>query len=136
MADRYKRKQDLQGAYDVSASPQILTDGPFELQNASGDNNSYTQVWRNNAGDIVGYIDGNGNLVVNSVSPDSGDKNYEEVITAIAGGITLNHNLGKYPAVQVIDSAGTQQLIAIQHNSKNQAALGWEGTITGTAIAN
>ena len=47
---------------------------------------------------------------------------------------TVNHNLGRYPSVDVIDSAGTQVIGDIQHTSINQAVLTFDNPFAGKAI--
>ena len=46
------------------------------------------------------------------------------------------HNLGKYPSVTVIDSAGTQFLTQVEYNSKNQLTIYMNSATTGKAYLN
>ena len=46
------------------------------------------------------------------------------------------HNLGKYPSVTVIDSAGTQFITQVEYNSKNQLTIYMNSATTGKAYLN
>ena len=48
----------------------------------------------------------------------------------------ITHNLGKYPSVTVIDSAGTQFLTQVVYNSKNQLTIYMNSATTGKAYLN
>lgn len=49
---------------------------------------------------------------------------------------TVNHNLNKYPAVQVIDSGGTVVIGQIDHISVNQLIVRFSVVFGGQAICN
>lgn len=57
---------------------------------------------------------------------------FEQAFTNEIDGIVVTHNLNRYPMVMVIDSGGIEQLVGVTHNSKNQIALTWEGSLSGT----
>lgn len=46
------------------------------------------------------------------------------------------HNLNKYPSVTVVDSAGTQFMVQVEYNSKNQLTIYINGATTGKAYLN
>lgn len=48
----------------------------------------------------------------------------------------INHNLGRYPSVTVVDSAGTQFIVQVEYNSKNQLTVYMNGSTTGKAYLN
>lgn len=50
--------------------------------------------------------------------------------------IVVNHNLGKYPSVTVLSSAGDEIIGDITHNSVNQFTLTFNGSNTGTITCN
>ena len=50
--------------------------------------------------------------------------------------IHINHNLNKFPSVVVIDSAGSQAIGAVTHNSKNQLTLSFSASFSGVAHLN
>ena len=48
----------------------------------------------------------------------------------------INHNLGRYPSVTVVDSAGTVVIGDITYNSKNQITITFRGAFAGYAYLN
>lgn len=48
----------------------------------------------------------------------------------------VNHNLNRYPSVVVVDSAGTQFIVQIEYNSRNQLTIYINGATTGKAYLN
>ena len=48
----------------------------------------------------------------------------------------ITHNLGKYPSVTIVDSAGTQYLTQVEYNSKNQLTIYMNNAMTGKAYLN
>jgi hypothetical protein len=64
------------------------------------------------------------------------DKNYTHVQSLPATSWIVNHNLGKLPAIKIIDSAGTEVIGGIAHTDTNQAVLSFLAPFTGTASCN
>ena len=50
--------------------------------------------------------------------------------------ITVNHNLGKYPSVTVLSSAGDELIGDVTHNTVNQLVVSFNGSNTGTITCN
>ena len=48
----------------------------------------------------------------------------------------INHNLGRFPDVQVTDSNGNIIGVDIRHIDDNNIYLSWRGSIVGTIIIN
>lgn len=48
----------------------------------------------------------------------------------------IEHNLGRYPSVVVIDSAGTQFIVQVEYNSRNKVTVYMNGSTTGKAYLN
>ena len=48
----------------------------------------------------------------------------------------VTHNLGKYPSVVAVDSAGTQLMVPVYYNSVNQLTISMNGATTGKAYLN
>lgn len=63
------------------------------------------------------------------------DRNYEQAFTS-ASSVTVTHNLGKKPAVTVIDSAGDEVQGDINHVSTNQLTLSFSAAFSGIVIVN
>ena len=47
---------------------------------------------------------------------------------------TINHNQGRYPTIDIIDSAGNHVIGDIQHNSINQVVATFDNAFAGKAI--
>ena len=47
---------------------------------------------------------------------------------------TINHNQGRYPSVDIIDSSGNNVIGDIKHNSVNQLVLTFDNAFAGKAI--
>ena len=47
---------------------------------------------------------------------------------------TITHNLGRYPAIDIIDSAGNHVIGDIKHNSINQLVATFDNAFAGKAI--
>ena len=63
------------------------------------------------------------------------DKNYVKNFTNSESEVVV-HNLNKYPAVHLIDAAGTPYLVDVRYDSVNQCTVSWSGLITGKIICN
>ena len=87
------------------------------------------------------YKNGNGAMVVNqfySIILYSGaqDKGFKHNQVSASNTWVINHNLNKFPSVVVIDSAGSQAIGAVTHNSKNQLTLSFSASFSGVAHLN
>ena len=47
---------------------------------------------------------------------------------------TINHNQGRYPSIDIIDSAGNHVIGDIKHDSVNQAVATFDNAFAGKAI--
>jgi hypothetical protein len=65
----------------------------------------------------------------------SGDKHYTQAFIS-ASGLTVTHNLGKYPAVTVHDSADEEVEVEVEHTNTNELVLSWRGTFSGRVTCN
>jgi hypothetical protein len=65
-----------------------------------------------------------------------GDKNYIHVQNTPSNTWVVTHNLGKRPAVVVVDSAEDVVYGQIQYNSDNQVTLTFAGAFSGKAYFN
>lgn len=50
--------------------------------------------------------------------------------------VTINHNLGKYPSIQIFDSAKTEFQADIQHIDFNNCLISWNGITSGIITLN
>lgn len=65
-----------------------------------------------------------------------GDKHYRHVQGSAAATWIVDHNLDKYPAVQVVDSGGTQVEGDVQHVSQQRAIVTFNAAFAGQAFLN
>lgn len=66
----------------------------------------------------------------------SADKHYTHSQDVSASQWVIDHDLNKYPSVQVIDSAGSFCIGKVTHNSVNQLTLDFNASFTGKAYLN
>lgn len=107
--------------------------------------NELTQVGSTNFSVMsISHLESNDGLVLNKYytmslsNKGQSDKNFvSNDITFSAGvGQVINHNLGKRPTVVLVDSAGTEVVADIQHNSTTQITVTTTSSFTGTIYAN
>jgi len=107
--------------------------------------NGLTQVGSTNFSVMsISHLESNDGLALNKYytmslsSKGQSDKNFvSNDITFSAGiGQVVNHNLGKRPTVVLVDSAGTEVVADIQHNSTTQITVTTTSSFTGTIYAN
>ena len=64
------------------------------------------------------------------------DKNFKQDFVNTTS-VVVNHSLGKRPAITVIDSANTEIVADIEHNTNNTCTVSWNGGIfSGTVFCN
>lgn len=66
---------------------------------------------------------------------EGGDKTYETTFTTSTQ-VTVQHFLGKYPAVVVIDSSGEEVEGEIHHLSKDILTVSFSAAFSGKVICN
>lgn len=66
---------------------------------------------------------------------ESIDNNYVMSFSGLAT-VIVNHNLGKFPSVTVISSAGDEIVGDVTHNTVNQLTITFNGSNTGTVTCN
>ena len=113
---------------------KTVQDFIFNLVNFEIDNcgNNCNVILKNVDCNIVFKIQG---AIVNQSGSGGGDKHYEQPFNSVST-VTLDHNLNKYPAITIIDSAGTQFIADVNHTTINKTILSWNGATSGTAYAN
>ena len=67
---------------------------------------------------------------------DGSDKHYEHTQSTPSAVWTIVHNLGKKPAVTVIDSGGNEWQTAVEHVSENQCVVRFSAPFSGVAFLN
>jgi hypothetical protein len=71
-----------------------------------------------------------------SIVAESGDKSYEHIQSNSSATWVITHNLGKYPAVAVQDSAGSDVFGEVEYNSIYQLTITFSGAFSGSAYLN
>jgi len=78
----------------------------------------------------VVVVDDNGKVSFSTNAHDKTHTHHQDVASAQW---VITHNLNKYPAIQVIDSAGCWVIGQVTHNSLNQLTLDFRGAFSGKA---
>lgn len=73
---------------------------------------------------------------VNALEAQPPDKNYLFTQPTPAATWTIDHNLGKYPCVTVIDSSGAEVEGEVIHASTSSLTLSFSGAFSGSATLN
>ena len=68
--------------------------------------------------------------------PPGGDLNHVHEQAVAAATWTVNHGLGKFPSVTVVDSAGEECEGEVQHTSASQCVLIFSAAFSGRAFLN
>lgn len=68
-------------------------------------------------------------------APGTGDLNFSYAFT-VASTVPITHNLGKYPSVTVINSAGDEVEGTVTHASANNLTIYFSAPFSGTAKLN
>jgi hypothetical protein len=66
----------------------------------------------------------------------SGETTYIEVVTQNTSVWSIEHNLGRFPAVQVVDTAGSVVIGDIQYIDQNNITITFSAPFAGTAYLN
>lgn len=77
-----------------------------------------------------------GKLVFKSAGDGIGDKHFAHTQSVASATWVVTHNLGKYPSVSVVDSAGELVVGQVDYNSINQTTLTFVGAFSGKAYFN
>jgi hypothetical protein len=65
----------------------------------------------------------------------NGDSRYEQAFSNLSS-IVVTHNLGKHPAVSVVDSAGDECVGDVIHTSVNSCTVNFSAPFSGTIFCN
>jgi hypothetical protein len=74
--------------------------------------------------------------VPDAVVTGSGDKHYTHTQSTPSSSWSITHNLGKRPSVTVVDSAGTEWVVEVQHLSDNACIAKFAHAFSGKAYCN
>lgn len=68
--------------------------------------------------------------------PAGGDVTYVHTQTVLSNNWVINHNLGKYPSVSVVDSGNTEIIPDVRYTSLNQVSVIFGSATSGKAYLN
>ena len=85
---------------------------------------------------ITVQADGRITSITDGVSGGTGDKNYVHNQIAPVSSVTINHNLGKYPSVTVIDTANSVVIGDVTYIDVNSLTLSFSAPFSFTATLN
>lgn len=71
-----------------------------------------------------------------AASDVAGDAHYPHTQSVAAATWTIPHNLGKFPAVTVVDSAGTEVVGDVTHPDENTVVVSFTAAFAGRAYCN
>lgn len=71
-----------------------------------------------------------------SLKGDNGDKTYVHKQESASAEWEVTHGLGKYPAVTVVDSAGTEVIGEVDYTGLDKCVLRFQAAFSGKAIFN
>lgn len=125
------------------------------ITNAANPSNWAIYLWDSSAVDVLEplfynigltYISGTGNLIEDQdyfvsllgydYSASSGDKNFVFPQAAAKSVWVVAHNLGKYCAVSVVDTAGEVVYGNVEYDSINQVTITFSAAFSGEAFCN
>ena len=75
-------------------------------------------------------------IIIEILAEGGGDKTYVHDQISSSQTWTINHNLGKYPSVMIINSAGTVAMGDITYVNENQIIVTFSATFSGKAYCN
>ncbi|MDE2107187.1 MAG: hypothetical protein KGL39_58865 [Patescibacteria group bacterium] len=75
-------------------------------------------------------------VIMRSGTSPGGDKNFVFVQGTPSNVWVIVHNLGKYPSVSVMDSAGSAALGGVSYDNINQVTVSFNHAFSGTATLN
>lgn len=115
--------QSIKGTYTVTSS----------YDNA--DDSNFLDVLVT-AADATGVVTTDKYYAIKSVEVAGGDKKYTHTQSSALSTWTINHNLGKNPAVSVVDSLNNLVICEVEYTSDNQVVLSFDNPHSGKAYFN
>lgn len=100
------------------------------------DSTTYTPTDSIGAPNGVAPLDENQQVPQQNIPQNIKDKNYVHIQNTTDSLWTVNHNLGKYPSIEVTDSAGSSISANVQHTDLNTAIVVLAFALSGRAFCN
>lgn len=132
---------DVSNVEPVQINVQSTNENNIAISTSGATNTSIAaSAWSNNYDALYNKPKINGHMLIGDKSSEEldivEDKNYLHSQTVASDTWVIVHNLNKYPAVSVIDSAGNEVVGEVIYNDANQVTLKFEGGFKGTATLN
>lgn len=83
---------------------------------------------------VIIASENNSNII--KLGGENGDLHFMFIQSSPSTTWTINHNLGKFPAIQAVNSANQIVFGDIQHLNNNNARITWSGPLSGKAYLN
>ena len=87
-------------------------------------------------GDMLTFVGPDDNDVTWTEPSGAGDKNYVHAQGAPSATWIVNHGLGKFPSVEVVDSGGSAVIPSVLFNDVNTLTLAFGSPTSGKAFVN
>lgn len=126
--------QDQGGVLNIYNGNVSTNFGVFRIQAINLDQNGVIQL----TVDLLasnGTITG-GDLTIVVGEFTSGDKSYIHTQLTASTSWTIDHTLGKYPSVTIVDSGNNVVVGDIQYNTTNQLTVTFQSSVSGKAYIN
>jgi hypothetical protein len=126
--------QDQGGVLNIYNGNVSTNFGVFRIQAINLDQNDVIQL----TVDLLasnGTITG-GDLTIVVGEFTSGDKSYIHTQLTASTSWTIDHALGKYPSVTIVDSGNNVVVGDIQYNTTNQLTVTFQSSVSGKAYIN
>ena len=126
--------QDKGGVINIYNGNTSTNFGVFRIQNINLDQNDVIQLTVDTLA-TNGTITG-GDLAIVLGEFTSGDKTYVHTQISSSTTWTVNHALGKYPSVTVVDDGDNVVVGDIQYITNNQLTITFQASVSGKAYIN
>lgn len=132
---------DIESVTPVNIDIKSATDNNIKISTSStGSADIAASAWSSNYDALTNKPRINGNILMGDKTPEElgivEDKTYLHNQTIASDTWVIVHNLNKFPAVSVIDSAGNEVIGDVTYDDANQVTLRFEGGFKGTATLN
>lgn len=87
-------------------------------------------------GTVVHFKDEVARSSIESLQVIGGDKHYTHIQSTSSDLWSIQHNLGKYPSITVVDSAGSEVVGDVNHTSTNSVEITFMSAFSGKAYLN
>lgn len=132
---------DISNVEPVQINVQSTNENNIAISTSGAANTSIAaSTWSNNYDALTNKPRINGNIIKGDKTPEElgivEDKTYFHNQTIASDTWVIVHNLNKYPAVSIIDSAGNEVTGEVYYNDTNTVTVSFKGGFKGSATLN